>query len=379
MVPVRDLGALPWAWSAHVRDDPRPWLLASDEPAARWVVLTGVLDRPHDDPAVVDARAAVLADAAVHDLLERIPDWERGMPLSGHASPAFAPNLLNLLGDMGVRRGDDRRLDAILRQMLAHQDDEGRFQTYAPPRQGERPVWGTLLCDNHAILEALVRFGFADDPRVLVGLGRMVADLTTTAQGRAWPCRPDPVTGFRGPGRRGDACPQVTLEALRVLSYLPPAARPADPLGPARACLRVWRDRGTQKPYMFGHGRSFKTAKWPVTWYGALAMLDTLGRYPSLWSGPDALPEDRASLAELAACLIAYNLADDGRATPRSVFRGFEVHSFGQKRRPSAFATASVLAVLHRLDDLAGDALAVDVTALASSKGGTGQAVPPRT
>jgi hypothetical protein len=52
--------------------------------------------------------------------------------------------------------------------------------------------------------------------------------------------------------------------------------------------------------------------------------------------------------------------------------------SFGQKKTPSGFATARVLAVLHRLDDLADDAATVDVTALSSSKGGTGSALPPR-
>jgi hypothetical protein len=48
--------------------------------------------------------------------------------------------------------------------------------------------------------------------------------------------------------------------------------------------------------------------KWPPTWYGAYLVLDVLGRYPALWHGPDARPEDRHALAELAACLVAYNV-----------------------------------------------------------------------
>jgi hypothetical protein len=40
-------------------------------------------------------------------------------------------------------------------------------------------------------------------------------------------------------------------------------------------------------------------------------------------------------------------------------------------------ATALVLAVLRQLDDLALSAAAVDVAALASSKGGRGTALPP--
>jgi len=118
--------------------------------------------------------------------------------------------------------------------------------------------------------------------------------------------------------------------------------------------------------------------KWPTTWYGVLTVLDALGRYPALWSGPDADPADRRSLAELMACLLEYNVAADGRVTPQSCFRGFEGYSFGQKVDPSPFATARVHQVLHRLDALAVEAADVDVAALGSSKGGTGTPRPPR-
>jgi hypothetical protein len=132
-----------------------------------------------------------------------------------------------------------------------------------------------------------------------------------------------------------------------------------------------------ERPYQFGHGRQFKIIKWPPIWYGAYALLDTLGRYPQLWSGANADPADVRSLAELAACLVAYNVSSEGAVTPRSTYRGFETFSFGQKKRPSPLATALVLAVLRRFDDLAPAAAAVEVAALASSKGGRGTAMPP--
>jgi hypothetical protein len=358
-------------------DDTASWLLTAAEPAARWAVLTSVLDLPPDDERVVEAHHAVLADPGTNDLIDRLPDWEGGEHLSGHDSPRFAPNLLSLLADMGLRSGDDRRVDQVLTRMRAHQDGDGRFQSFGSLHADQRPVWGSLLCDAHAIVEVLVRYGHADDPRVRAGLDRMSGDLVDTAQGRAWPCRPDPAIAFRGPGRKGDFCPQVTLQALRTFARLPEPDRPPGLLETARVALGGWRRRGMQKPYMFGHGRTFKTVKWPPTWYGAYALLDTLGRYPALWRGPGADPGDRAALAELAACLVAYNTTADGRVVPHSSRRGFEAFSFGQKKDPSAFATALLLTVLHRLDDLAADAQDVDVTRLASSKGGSGTPVPP--
>ena len=373
----------PWPWTAFGLADPRPWLLECDEPTARWVTLTGVLDRPADDPEVATARRAVVADAGTRALLDRIPDWTAGEGFSGHDSPRFAPNLVGLLFDSGIEAGDDPRIDRLLDQMLDHQDADGRFPSFAAERRGEQPVWGALLCDSHAVLDVLVRAGRAGHPKVRAGLDRLSADLTRTAQGLAWPCLPHPVTGFRGPGRRGDFCPQVTLEGLRVFASLPEPPGPGgflpadELLEVARVSLRAWRERATEKPYMFGHGRAFKTVKWPPTWYGAFAVVDTLGRYPALWRGIQANPADRRALAELGACLVRYNIGPDGRVTPRSAFQGFSSFSFGQRKTPSAFATARVLAVLHRLDDLAVEAAAVDITALGSSKGGTGVALPP--
>lgn len=364
-----------WPWSGSLAD-PRGWVAAGDDPAARWLLLTGVLDRAADDPEVVEARRSMLADPATGDLVDRLDPWDSGRPISGHDQPAFQPNLLTLLADRGLRAGDDARVDLVLDQMLAHQDAAGRFTGFAANRRGAEPVWGALLCDTHAVVEVLLRYGRGSDPRVRAALRAMASDLSDTPQGPAWSCRPHPVTGFRGPGRIGDVCPQVTLEALRAFSYLGRAERPAAVLDAARTSLAVWRRRGEQKPYMFGHGKAFKTTKWPTTWYGAHAVVDTLGRYPELWRSPAAVA-DRRSLAEVAACLIAYNTDGDGRVVPRSVYRGFQDHSFGRKKRASPFATAALLAVLHRVEELAPDVRAVDVTALASSKGGTGRVVPP--
>lgn len=368
----------PWAWAPFFAADPRAWVLGAGDPAARWAILAGVLDRPDDDPDVLAARHDALADPTTNALIDRLPDWEAGQTLSGHESPAFTPNLLHLLADLGVRSGDSERVDRVVDQMLRHQDGDGRFQTNALPHGSTSPEWDALLCDTHAIVEVLVRFGHARDPRVVVGLERMATDLADTAQGRAWPCRPSPVTGFRGPGRARDFCPLVTLEALRTFARLPEPDRPAGLLDVARVSLAAWRRRGSEKPYMFGHGRTFKTVKWPQTWYRVSSLLDALGGYPDLWRGDGADQADRRALAELAACLVAYNMPDDGRVVPRSTYRGFETFTFGQKASPSPFATASLLRVLHRFDDLAAEARAVDVSALASSKGGTGVALGPR-
>ena len=365
------------AWLQLLGGDPVRWLLDAGEPAARWATLTGVLDRDPGDPAVQDAHRDVVADTASRELVARLPDWAAGKRLSGHNSPAFAPNLLNLLADMGIGAGDFGQIERLLDAMLAHQEPTGRFPSYAPVSGSEQPVWGALLCDSHAVLEVLVRFGRAHDSRVQAGLERMAADITRTAQGPAWPCLPHSASGWRGPGRKDDFCPMVTLQALRTFARLPPHQQPGELLNAARVSLRAWRARAEEKPYMFGHGRQFKTVKWPPFWYSVYTVLDAVSRYPALWRGPHADSADAQALAELAACLAAYNVSADGTVTPRSTYRGFEAYSFGQKKHPSPFATALLLTVMRRLDGLAPAATKIDIRALPSSKGGTGLAVPP--
>jgi hypothetical protein len=363
-------------WTALFGEDPRPWLLESDEPAARWVALVELLDRPEDDAEVTEAHRKVLDDPGTKRLLDDLRPWDEEVKVSGHDKPNWPPNTLSILADMGVRAADDARIEAILSSMLEHQDEDGRFQAFGRWRGTDDPVWGAMLCDTHAITEVLARAGHAEHPAVERSLKAIEADLVETDLGRAWPCRTDPALGWRGPGRKGECCPQVGLEALRAFSYVPEERRPGWLAEVARASHAVWRARGERKPYMFGHGRKFKEVKWPATWYSALAFVDTLGRYPALWRDGDE--DDRAALAEVAACLVAYTVAGDGTVTPLSCFKGYEELSIGQKKVPSGLATARVAVALRRLDDLAEEIQSVDVGSLGSSKGGDGTPLPPR-
>lgn len=350
------------AWLGLLGADPRPWLLSCDEPSARWLTLSELVDAPVDEADLANARREVLADPGTRVLLDRLPSWGDAAGFSGHNSPSFAPNLLNLLADLGLAGGDDGRIERLLDAMLERQGEDDRFPSYGSYPRSAPPVWGALPCDTHAITEVLVRFGRAGDGRVQRAAARIEADLAATDQGPGWLCRPDPAVGFRGPGRKSDVCPQVTLEALRVLGRLgrvTPSVSTA-----ARTALAVWLQRGRHKPYMFGHGRRFKTIKWPTLWYDVHAVLETLTHYPEVWSGDGAGPEDRTAVAELAACMIAANVDEHGTVTPRSCYRGFESFSFGQKKHPSPFATARVAIVLRRLGGLADAVAAVDVAVI---------------
>ncbi len=357
----------PEPWIALLPRDPRPALLACDEPAARFVARTALLGAPADDPAVMADRAAVVADPRVRALVERLPSWDTGFSFSGHNSPGFPPNLLRLLHGLGVRAGDFAQIERLLDQIPLHQAEDGRLLTpgISTGKAGDETVWTSLPCDHFALTELLLLFGRpADGPGFGRAFARMRDTLTETAQGPAWLCLPDPVAKWRGPGRKGDACLQVTVEALRCFALAPADERPPGLHDAARTLLRAWRHRATEKPYMFGHGPRFIAGKWPPTWYDASAVLEALAPYPSVWSGAapgedrgscredrDSCREDRDSCREIAAALATV-FGPDGWVTPQSCYKGFEAFSFGQKKRPSPWATARLCGILRRFSPI---------------------------
>ena len=79
------------AWLGLLAADPRPWLLSCDEPSARWLTLTELVEGPVDEADLANARREVLADPGTQALLERLPSWGGAAGFSGHNSPSFAP------------------------------------------------------------------------------------------------------------------------------------------------------------------------------------------------------------------------------------------------------------------------------------------------
>lgn len=348
--------------------DPTARLLESDEPSARLATLCDLLGSPVTGPDVIEARAAILADQAIRALISDLPTTGAPPETGDHTSPLFIPNRLGILADLGVRFGDNERLDALVRIVLAGADRHGRLALPPSMTSRPKPEQGAVTCDSNALVDAFVRLGLANDPAVAKAAQRLAGDSASSPEGRGWSCLPEkrPLVTFRAP--KAHACPQVTLEGARALAHLPRETRPAWAPETARTLLAFWRARTEHRPYDFGHGYQFKTVKWPHFWYSALLVLDVTGRYPELWSGPHADPADRRAVAELASSLIAHNVGPDGMVTPLRTYRGFESLSLGRRDEPSAYASAVVITAVARFAAIAEDIARVDSTALPVSK-----------
>ncbi len=113
--------------------DPRPWLLASPEEPARWIALDSLAAPPVDDAALAAARRAAVASDTVQDLVARLPPRGDGAGASGHESPGYLPNLLQLLADLGVRAGDLQAVDDAVDALETRQFDDGRLASFGRP------------------------------------------------------------------------------------------------------------------------------------------------------------------------------------------------------------------------------------------------------
>ncbi len=137
------------------------WLLASDEPSVRHLVLRDLLDRPADDPDLLAACAEAHQRGAIPLVLDAMqPEgyWEKPGP--GY-SPKYKSIVwsLQLLAQLGAQVDGDARVRTACVYYLDHAfTPGGRIGYNGAPG-------GTFDCLQGNMLWALTRLGY-DDPRM---------------------------------------------------------------------------------------------------------------------------------------------------------------------------------------------------------------------
>ena len=140
--------------------DPLPWLLEPENPSARYSALTGLLDRPADDPDVLAAQAAIPGWGAARAILDA--QWPEGYwiaPGIGY-SPKYKATVWQLifLAALGAPRTEavDRACVHVLSDSRL---PDGRFSA-------KKTAQGAIACLGGNLLRALMQLGF-DDPRMM--------------------------------------------------------------------------------------------------------------------------------------------------------------------------------------------------------------------
>jgi len=311
--------------------EPLEWLLNSDEPWTRYRTLVDLLDRPEDDTEVQAARAAMVAHPQVRALIEQAAAWP-GFALKRHNDAKHPIYALSTLADFGLRVSDPG-ISRITEAVMAHQAEEGAFQTklrlYKRFGGLDGEYWTWMACDAPTLLYALLAFGLTQDEDERIQ--RAVNHLVNLAEDNGWRCKAAPELGdFKGPGNREDPCPIANVYALKALSQAPELIdSPATRAG-VEALLWHWGPECERKVYLFGLGTFFRRLKYPFVWYDILHVVDVLSRFPFVYDDP--------RFQEMAATLTAQ--ADDaGRYTAASMYRAWKGWSFADKKTPSPWLT----------------------------------------
>jgi hypothetical protein len=159
----------------------RDWLLEPENPSARYLALTELLDHPPDDPHVTSARAAIPGADPARSILDaqfagsgREPAGYWVKSDVGY-SPKYRATVWQIifLAQLGappiepIRRACEyvlnhsRRISEETYRLTGRRSDrDGRFVA----GRGTRTA---INCLNGNLLWALGRFGYGDDPRVI--------------------------------------------------------------------------------------------------------------------------------------------------------------------------------------------------------------------
>jgi hypothetical protein len=209
-------------WLERLNDDPIPWLLEPDpaNPAVRYFALRDLLDRGEDDPEVREAKAATMTTGPVPVILDaQSPDGYWVKPGSGY-SPKYRGTVwqIILLAELGADLSDER-VRRGCEYLLGHGiAANGAFSVYRKPVPS-----GSLHCLNGNLSYALLRLGYAHDPRVQTALdwqARAIAGegIQYLKSGTAGPC-------FACSVNQGQPCAWGANKALKALSAVPPDQR----------------------------------------------------------------------------------------------------------------------------------------------------------
>ena len=210
-------------WRRALNDDPLPWLLEPDpaNPGVRYFALRDLLDRPEDDPEVRAARQACMVSGPLPAILDaQYPDGYWVKPGSGY-SPKYRSTVWQImfLAELGADPSD-ARVRRGCEYLLSHAvAANGAFSAYQKPVPN-----GAIHCLNGNLLCALLRLGYADDPRVQKALDWQARAITGEEPLRYYK------SGTSGPGfacgaNSGLPCAWGAVKAIRVLVAVPPERR----------------------------------------------------------------------------------------------------------------------------------------------------------
>ena len=150
------------SWKNQLRKDSLPWLLESENPDVRYLVLRDLLDLSPDDRKLKSACKIAHKEGPIAQVLSKMSEegyWVKPGP--GY-NPKYRSTVWSmiLLAQLGASASEDKRIEQACKYLLDHMAEGGQFTSTTSGAPS-----GTIDCLQGNLLWSLMELG-CDDPRL---------------------------------------------------------------------------------------------------------------------------------------------------------------------------------------------------------------------
>ena len=210
-------------WKRALKADPTAWLLEEDDPSVRYFALKDLLDRPEDDPELMDARRAIMRRGAAAEILEKQREsayLERYPRFYTDKYTGLVWSLI-ALAELGATANDEIR--AQCEYLLENAQDAGGGFSMHRAKAGGGLTSEVIPCLSGNMVFSLIRLGFGGDERVQKGVDWLVKHMRLNDGEELQPQLPPYDRNEMCWGRH--TCLMGVAKALKAFAEIPPGAR----------------------------------------------------------------------------------------------------------------------------------------------------------
>lgn len=216
-------------WKSMLKENPAGWLLEKNNPSVRYFTLTELLEKPENDPEVVETKTEIMNIGVVPKILAKQSNqghWETPERFYTAKYKGTVWQLI-ILAELGADGRDERVKKACEFILENSQDHEsGGFSVWLSARTGGGRHSGVIPCLTGNMVWSLIRLGYLEDPRVERGINWITTyqrfDDGIEHRPKGWPY--DKATSCFGK----HSCHMGVVKALKALAAIPADKRSGD-------------------------------------------------------------------------------------------------------------------------------------------------------
>jgi len=341
-------------WKSYLMADPTEWLLEEDNPSVRYFTLLDILDKPEDNPEVVDAKKKIMHTGVIPKILaKQEPGGYWGSPLNFYLRGKYKGTSwqLIILAELGADFKDERIKRACEFILENSQDPESGAFSYISSKEVSGKKSGNKVSskcggDHERVLPcltanmtwSLIQLGYLDDERVQKAIKWLIKyQRFDDEPGKApdeWPYK----RWKRCWGER--TCHSIIIKTLKALAEIPLKSRTPEMedyiAKGAEHMLNHHIHKRTQPPVK----GSFKWLEFgfPLMW--KVDALEVLGLLTKLGYKDERMNE--------ALEFMISKQKPEGQWILENTFNGRFITNIERKGKPSKWITLNALRVLKR-------------------------------